>query len=264
MASTTPRKRYMNPLIEESFTAYFSRWRTIIGYQIYAVLIAAIMLLSWPKDHYLYYVQYEKIPSSFSIVVVAILLCVSFLNTRFGTDRVGRNGIHPLSDWIQYTKIPVGKLLRGELVFFGLHTLFLVAISLPFIFVATAPAGLTWRAVLQSIYIIFSAAFLFRTIAFSLMTALSNYPFILFLSVWTAVGFITLGTVSMIPKINPIHALMSISSSGNQGFPYVQWTMTNISRTIMIYWIIAAGAVVGAYAALKVLRARYRKRSAAT
>ena len=94
---------FSNPLIEEGFSIYLQRKGADRIYLLYCSVMGAVLFLWWPKNNYIYFLEFKVVPSTFTLVAISALGAITFLSARFGTEGSGRDEFHPLSDWINFT-----------------------------------------------------------------------------------------------------------------------------------------------------------------
>ena len=250
-------KLLRNPMIVEGLAVYFRRWKPIVAYQIYVGLTAMVLVLSWPKDQYDYYVRSQKPPSTYAIVAVTVFFILAFLGARFGTDSTGRGGIHPLSDWLRYTKEPIGRLLGGKILFSALHTLFLGCLAVPLLLIGASPSGIPGSSVALSALIVLACSLTYRLMGFTFVALLENYPFLLFLAQWSSVGFLALGTLTAIPRASPLHALLTVALPNEEILPQISWSMSLYRSTLTVYGVMCGVFCLAAYVVMRVQRLHF-------
>ncbi len=245
--------RSRNPLVVEAARVYFRSWRLLLTYQLYVALLAVILVFSWPKDHYFYFVQFDKTPATYSVVVVSLLLILAVMSTHFGGDGIGRREIHPLDDWLRYTGVSVVGILQGKLFFAAIHTLLLALLAVPCLVVAASPSGIPMKAIPLSMLVISVCSLTYRAIALLVTVVLEGYPFAVFLVRWSASGFLLFGTLTVFPRANPLQALLRLTASGDRA-----WSFSLFVHTLVVHAVLLAVVTLVSLVALGIQRVRVR------
>jgi hypothetical protein len=202
-----------NPLWEEGISAYFLLARIRRLYHVHLIAMGLLVFLWWPKNPITTFMQFESAPSTFQVVAVGCLIILAYLNALFGGEIFQRDAFHRLPDWLHYTPISTWKLLWGKIGFALLHALFLTLISVPFIFLAASPSGLSLSQQAVTLLILFVSSGAYRVIGIFLLMVFENWPFFHQLSLWTVVAFLLFATIAVSPNSNAILAVLSLGSS---------------------------------------------------
>jgi len=157
---------YLTDDSENSLAPFFSAQMIDMMFNsIWIVCLA--LLIFWPTKDLFSYFQGQSIPLTSLSVFVAVLLINAYLGMRCGRgevfpndyfSRLARKGITTLeekNDFFYY-----------GLVAFSLHSLFLLAITLPFLFASAAISGISPPVFAKSLSVIFTASLLCRLFAF--------------------------------------------------------------------------------------------------
>ena len=216
--------RYNNPILAEGLSQYFQKARNSRVYLTYAILVGSILFLWWPKNRYTYFLEFQIVPSTFTLVVITVFILITYLSVRFGTEGLGHDEFYTWYEWVNLTPVPVRKLVFGKLVLSLMHTLFLVLLILPFLVIATSPSGISRTDLAASLLVLFTCAFAYRMTAVFLTSVLDEHPFLLKLLLWLIVFAIALLAMALWPLISPIHALLSRTSADPAMYPAIEWS----------------------------------------
>ncbi|MBA7638751.1 hypothetical protein ES703_46407 [subsurface metagenome] len=207
-----------NPLLEEGFSIFFSNKKALRAYLIYVVLIGAVLFLWWPKTPISYFLDSNLSPGIFTTVLIFSFLLMAWLSALFGIEGYVRDEFHLTAEWLGMTPLSPGRILRGKLALFVLHTGFLAILPLPFLIIAASPSGISLRILAACFIVALVCALTYRIIGFFFLLVMEKRPFLMYSGLW---GTVILAVLSkgFLPKASPVEALLSLIPQGEQTYP---------------------------------------------
>ena len=247
--------RRVNPLLKEGSLIYFSHPRHLKIYRIYAGFIAILLIVLWPKNDSINYIQFERIPVTFTGIIIAVLICLTYLNTLFAFEGIKKEDlIHPRAHK-DIVALKAGPRAGAELFLGVLHTLIMVFISLPFFLIAAVPSGTHMSGVLMSIATLLLCTVAYRAIGIFFNIVFNSAPALLLLGCVSSIAFFLIISIFVLPQANPILAVLGINSSFMPDTVFTQGLgimFFSFRQTIYLHALILLAFTLMAYSYLKV------------
>lgn len=197
-----------NPIIEESINLHFKtrQFRKLHGIYIGAVALLTVVL--WPSRGFMEFFSSQTVPAAFEAVAIFQLIALSGISISAGLDRLASSEIIRYSEWLERTRLPVRKLLIGKLGSALLHTIVLIALGSPFLFISAGPGGIPVRAVLSTQWVIFLVALFSRTVGMLISLVGERHDVVRIVGSWVFLALFYLGTIQLLQPLNPIIAMV--------------------------------------------------------
>lgn len=253
----------LNPIIVESLGVHFRsrQYRNVhIGY---VVVLAVATIAVWPGRGFMDFFATGTVPSSFEATAIIQLLLVSALSLYSGLDRLGGSRIIRYSEWLERTTVPVGTLVSGKIASGLIHSLVLLAIGAPFLFISAGPAGIPVRAVLSTQLVTLLVTLFCRTVGQLISLVGEQRDLVRIVGSWLFMAAYYLATIRILQPLNPI---IAVSRQQNEESALVS-TIERVplsahpAVTPAIYLLAGFAAVTLLFALLMV---RYRSKAAET
>ena len=228
----------------------------------YLLILSGITFISWPKGEYFDYLLSGNSPQTYSVVVIAALVVISYFSFRFGADEIKDQISHSISDWLTLTPLSAWRILSGRMALFALHTAFLVTVSAPFIVVPATISGISLQEMLWGFLILFTSAITYRTIGFFCLLALDEREFLLHTILRIIFVFFMVAVIFPLPPASPILSLVSVSSMISDRFNHFQVfgkAYTFYKVTLIIHSAILGAMLVALTIQLRFYRNRLRR-----
>jgi hypothetical protein len=207
----------VNPFIRGDLTAAFSRPTILRTYTYYLLAMSAIVFLWWPRGILSSSFREGSAPATFAAAALGMFGCLAYLNARLGAeDYPGRDAVG-LRDVLTLTPVSVASLVAGKLAVAVLHTLFLLALGMPFLAVTLGVSGVPRAAAAAALAVAGCAALAFRAFGFLLFTLFEQRPAlkdVLLLFCGLVLVFLPM---LIAPAANPVSALLALGSAEGSG-----------------------------------------------
>jgi hypothetical protein len=193
--------------VQEGMRMYLSD-RLILRTCFYlAVVLGVALLIVWPRDPLEFALRTGMAPAAFAIVATCFLLCMIFLEARFGAQDLSADPSVQLREHVRLTSVPLGRLVGGRATFAFFHTLLLLLLGAPFLAAAMAVGGAGLPRLFRALAIIGAAGVASRTLGLLAlclfgagrpMREIIMYPVLIALQITAFVAA---------PFVSPFHAL---------------------------------------------------------
>ena len=197
-----------NPIIEESINLHFKTHQFKVLHGIYVGIMALVTVALWPSRGFMEFFSTQTIPAAFEVVAIFQLIALSGISISVGLDRLASSEIIRYSEWLERTQLPVGTLLIGKLTSAVIHTVVLIAIGSPFLFISAGPGGIPVRAVLSTQWIIFLVALFCRMVGLLISLVGESREVVRIIGSWVFLALLYLGTIQVFQPLNPIIAVV--------------------------------------------------------
>ncbi|MQY77446.1 MAG: hypothetical protein GH155_07465 [Spirochaeta sp.] len=190
---------------------YLNRIRNI--YYHYLIFSAVILFLVWPGQPFYYYLDFNRHPMSFQIMSIATLIILSFYSIRLGAQMYSHEDFHTMPEWLNLSPITAVTLLRGKILLSFFHTLFFLALSLPFLLASLSISGLSLSELYFSLLVLFTVTLTCRIIGLLLAAILTELSFLLELSLMLSLIILYIPPISLLPQASVITILLNVGRS---------------------------------------------------
>ena len=133
-----------NPLVAEVLVGLTRQGKAQLDALALVVVQAAVVFLWWPKDRFAQMLENQHDPHTLTAVVIAMGLTTAYFALRAGAEACLLPGQHGLRDWVLATPLGLGRILSGYVMGQLLHSLHLLALSLPLLLMAFTVSGGEW------------------------------------------------------------------------------------------------------------------------
>lgn len=197
-----------NPVIEESINLQFKTHQFRVLHGIYIGIVALVTVTLWPSRGFMEFFSTQTVPAAFEVVAIFQLIVLSGISISVGLDRLAGSEIIRYSEWLERTRLPVRTLLIGKLVSAVIHTVVLIAIGSPFLFISAGPAGIPVRAVLSAQWIMLLVALFCRMVGLFISLVGESREVVRIIGSWVFLALLYLGTIQVFQPLNPIIAVV--------------------------------------------------------
>jgi hypothetical protein len=135
-----------NPLVTEVLTGLTRRGSAQLDHLAFLVLQASVLFVFWPKGDVTELLASQHSPYTLMSVVMTMGIGMAYIALRAGIEENLLPGQHGLRDWALATPLGLGRILRGYLSAQLVHSVHLLALSLPLLLMAFAVSGGEWFA----------------------------------------------------------------------------------------------------------------------
>src|SRR5688572_5671934 len=102
-----------NPLVIEVLAGLGRRGTAELHAFGLLVLLAAVLIVWWPKTGLEQVLESQQAPNTLMAVVIALGIAMSYLALLCGAEEIMLQGQHGLRDWALATPLRPGRILRG-------------------------------------------------------------------------------------------------------------------------------------------------------
>ena len=198
----------LNPVIEESINLHFTTHQFKVLHGIYIGSMVLVTVALWPSRGFMEFFSTQTVPAAFEAIVVFQLITLSGISVYVGLDRLAGSAIIRYSEWLERTRLPVRTLLIGKLISALIHTVVLVAVGAPFLFISAGPGGIPVRAVLSAQWIMLLVALFCRMVGMLISFVGESRDVVRIVGSWVFLALFYLGTIQVFQPFNPIIAVV--------------------------------------------------------
>ncbi|MEE8441096.1 MAG: hypothetical protein V3S41_05185 [Spirochaetia bacterium] len=198
----------LNPIIEESINLHFRTHQFKVLHGVYIGAMAIVTVLLWPSRGFMEFFSTQTVPAAFEAIAIFQLIALSGISISVGLDRLAGSEIIRYSEWLERTRLPVRKLLVGKLIAAVIHTVVLIAIGSPFLYVSAGPAGIPVRAVISAQWVMFLVAMFCRMVGLFISLVGESREVLRITGSWVFLALLYLGTIQVFQPLNPIIAVV--------------------------------------------------------
>jgi hypothetical protein len=198
----------INPIVEESINLQLRTRQFRVLHTLYIGAVALITVILWPSRGFMEFFSTQSVPAAFEAIVIFQLVTLSGISVFVGLDRLAGSEVIRYSEWLEHTRLPVRKLLSGKLAAAAIHTVVLIAIGSPFLFISAGPGGIPLRAVFSAQWIIFLVALFSRMVGMLISLVGETRDVVRIVGSWVFLALFYLGTIQVLQPLNPIIAVV--------------------------------------------------------
>jgi hypothetical protein len=236
-------KEYFVDSSGHALVPFFSK--TVLFATFYDLLILiGLVVATWPWQGLIVYMKDQRIPYTFAIVFIGLLVVQTYLNVRLGRGEIGVS-YHFTREKIHQQYLPtevMTSFIRYGLIKSCLHIVVLLLPALPILLLVTAISGYSLLASAKALSVVAAATLLCRLWGFLLYILWGNTSIIgyFFARVFLA-GVIYLSAFLKIP-VNPIRIIYRTDvdatlSQSSWAQPYVLY-MFMTSGCILVFIVL--------------------------
>ena len=198
----------LNPIVQEAVSLHFRTPQFRKLHLWYIAILAVVTVTLWPSRGFMEYFRLRSVPAAFEAIAVLQLLGLTGISVFVGLDRLAGIEILRYSEWLEHTRVSIGRLATGKLVSALVHTAFLVIVGSPFLFICAGPAGIPVRAILSTQWIIFLVALFSRIVGMLISVIGESRDVVRIIGSWIYLALLYLGTIQLFQPLNPIIAVV--------------------------------------------------------
>ena len=244
------RKALRNPIFHgalETMTRHGTPWTHGLNY---AAVLSLALFITWPKEGFL---SLRDLPFTYNAMGGTATIILAYLNFTQGARHLMAGREASLRDWLAFTPLPVGTLLRGYLAASGIETLFFWGLSWPLMVMAAGVSGESLAHLGTGMLVLLACLAAYRVIGVTLLIWFERDDFVLYILVRVVYLWFILVSGFVWPHANPVLAFIdtsiwprrlspvSLVISGSE-FTVPGWTVTVTLHLILggLFSIIAA------------------------
>lgn len=243
-----------NPLVVETLRGVTRAGRAQTDYLLYLFILAAAVFITWPKHSLTETLQRQDPPDT---LLTALLVCgaiVTYYSARAGAEEFLLDGQHGLRDWALGTALTLPRILLGYLGAQLLHSLHLLALSLPIVLLAFHISGGQWPALSICLAMIVLQAMFCRFAAAIIYIAIGQHGALTAIAVRAFTGAIYLISALALPMASHLVLTSSVLDGGSD--PHAVKAMSAPVQFIALYAALGICALLVLYRQLSRLRVR--------
>jgi hypothetical protein len=202
-------------LVRADLSAAFSRPSILRTYTYYLLAMSAIVFFWWPRGTLAASLRAGDAPITFAAAALGMFGCLAYLNARLGAeDYPGRESVG-LREVLALAPVSAAGLVAGKLTAAALHTLFLLALGMPFLAAARGVSGVPLEAALEALLVAGCAALAFRSFGLLLYALLEQHPVVKdVLLLFCGLGLVFVPML-LAPAANPVSTLLALGGEGH-------------------------------------------------
>ena len=202
------RKALRNPIFRgalETMTHQGARWTHGLNY---AAVLSLALFITWPKEGFL---SLRDLPFTYNAMGGTATIILAYLNFTQGARRLMAGTEASLRDWLAFTPLPAGTLLRGYLAAGGVETLFFWGLTWPLMVLAAGVSGESFAHLLTGMTVLLACLAAYRMIGVTLLIWFERDDFVLYILVRVAYLWFILVSGFVWPHANPVLAFIDTS-----------------------------------------------------
>ena len=173
------------------------------------VILTGLVVVTWPWQGFVPFMREQRIPYSFPVVFIGLIVISTYLHLRLGRGEIAINRyfIRPQAHQHFVPSEVVYPFGRYALFIFCLHILFWLLPCFPILILATAISGFSLLTFGKAVSIVFTAALLCKLFGFLMYLLWGNTSILgyLFSRIFLAASVYVTGF--LVPVINPIRLI---------------------------------------------------------
>jgi hypothetical protein len=200
--------------VREGFRAYFAQRTILRSYLLIPGALAVALMIAWPQDTVEGVLRGGPATDAFSVVSACFLVLVLYLGGRYGAEDYATDTLGNLREYVTLPAASPGSLVAGKAAFALLHTVFLVALGVPFLLAALGVSGAAPGSLARALAVVAATGLavrmygLFLLCVFGLRRLIRGAALLIGTGTWLAVTWL------LLPALNPIAALLAAPSPG--------------------------------------------------
>lgn len=174
-------------------------------------VLGIILVLTWPFRSLSHYLEGFRIPQTFLATFAGGLIMVSYLNLRCALGEIIPDSIFARLDREDVTTYEEERsYLSYGFPISVLHTLVFHLLMLPFLILGAATTGISLRAFVQGLAVLFTASLLCRQVSFFLLLIWGRWRVSGYLGARVFYILFLFGTAFIVPFLNPVLLLLNL------------------------------------------------------
>ena len=203
-----------NPLFEEQFRLHFQSRTVLRLLRTYVVLLAIMLIISWPGNPLSHYLKFDTKPGTFQFIFLMLFL-FGFILTILPVSTQDQ-GIYSLTEWITYTPIGIAPAYLGRFLFSLFYVVFLLLLSLPLVVIGATVSGFPPVRVLSVCVVFIVFCMFFRTLILALLLLMDRRPLLRAFCFGLALLFFLFLCIRVAPALHPVLIIQGILSGSRQ------------------------------------------------
>ncbi|MDE0206220.1 MAG: hypothetical protein OXP66_09370 [Candidatus Tectomicrobia bacterium] len=249
------RKALRNPIFRgalETMTRQGTRWTHALNY---AAVLSLALFITWPKEGFL---SLRDLPFTYNAMGGTATIILAYLNFTQGARHLMAGREVSLRDWLAFTPLPAGALLRGYLAAGAVETLFFWGLTWPLMVLAAGVSGESFAHLAAGMMVLLACLAAYRMIGVTLLIWFERDDFVLYILVRVVYLWFILVSGFVWPHANPVLAFIDTSiwprrlSSVNIVLADTEFTAPGWAATVALHLIL--GGLFSIIAALRTRR----------
>ena len=252
------RKALRNPIFRgalETMTHQGTRWTHGLNY---AAILSLALFITWPKEGFL---SLRDLPFTYNAMGGTATIILAYLNFTQGARHLMAGREASLRDWLAFTPLPVGTLLRGYLAAGCVEMLFFWGLSWPLMLLAGGVSGESFVHLATGMLVLLACLSAYRIIGVTLLIWFERDDFVLYILVRVVYLWFILVSGFVWPHANPVLAFIDTSIWPRRLSPVSivlsdgEFTVPGWAATVVLHLIIG-----GLFSIIAALRTRWLQR----
>lgn len=202
-----------NPFLVEAARACFSERQILRACVVSAALLAALLVLWWPRGPIAASLPPLPGPRTLAVVSLGLLASLAWLSARLGADDYASASFVPVREYARLTPGAAGSVVRGKLAFGLLHTAFLAALASPFVLASAGVSGASLQGGLRILLVAGASAFSFRSLGLLVQALLPSRVLVRDLAMLAAGAAGTGLCTAVFPAASPLAVLLALAGA---------------------------------------------------
>lgn len=249
------RKALRNPIFRgalETMTRQGTRWTHALNY---AAVLSLALFITWPKEGFL---SLRDLPFTYNAMGGTATIILAYLNFTQGARHLMTGREVSLRDWLAFTPLPAGALLRGYLAAGAVETLFFWGLTWPPMVLAAGVSGESFTHLAAGMMVLLACLAAYRMIGVTLLIWFERDDFVLYILVRVVYLWFILVSGFVWPHANPVLAFIDTSiwprrlSTVSIVLPDTEFTAPGWAATVALHLIL--GGLFSIIAALRTRR----------
>ena len=252
---------HVNPLIVETARGLTRTGRAQMDYLLYLFVLAAAVFIWWPKHTLTEILQRQDPPDTLLAAIVVCGAIVAWYSARAGAEEFLLDGQHGLRDWAAGTTLALPRILLGYAGAHLLHSMHLIALSLPVVLLAFHISGGQWPALSVCLAMIILQSMFYRFVAAAIYIALGQHGTLTAIGIRAFIVAVYLFSALAMPVASQFVITSSVLDGGSS--PYAIHVTSAPMQFLALYAALGACTLLVLYQQLSRLRARQAHGNAA-
>ncbi len=207
--------RAPNPFVQEGFKVYFSHAMILRTYVVMLAILGAVLFFWWPRGPVAASFFPNTAPRTFTAVAMGWLAVLAWLSARYGAEDYSSGSFIQLREYVTLAPARVGTAVAGKTGFAVLHTIFLLALGLPFVLASLAVSAVPPVNAARALLVVGAAAAASRMLGTFLLVALGGRALLRDLLMIAAALAAIPASMAAFPAANPVSAILSLGGSAD-------------------------------------------------
>ena len=249
------RKALRNPIFRgalETMTRQGTRWTHALNY---AAVLSLALFITWPKEGFL---SLRDLPFTYNAMGGTATIILAYLSFTQGARHLMAGREVSLRDWLAFTPLPAGALLRGYLAASAVETLFFWGLTWPPMVLAAGVSGESFAHLATGMVVLLACLAAYRMIGVTLLIWFERDDIVLYILVRVVYLWFILLSGFVWPHANPVLAFIDTSiwprrlSTVSIVLSDAEFTLPGWAATVALHLIL--GGLFSIIAALRTRR----------